>query len=47
MLLIQRFPFAQAAMAAVAEERGMRTDYTYQGSIWQVVSLARAATAGW
>jgi hypothetical protein len=30
----------------VAEGRGMRTDYTYRGRVWQVVGLARGATAG-
>ena len=34
-----------AAMVAVAEGRGMRTDFTYRGRVWQVVGLARAATA--
>ena len=33
-------------MVAVAEGRGMRTDYTYRGSVWQVVGLVRPATAG-
>ena len=39
------FTHPPAAMVAVAEGRGMRTDYTYRGRVWQVVGLARAATA--
>jgi 2-polyprenyl-3-methyl-5-hydroxy-6-metoxy-1,4-benzoquinol methylase len=39
------FAHPPAAMVAVAEERGMRTDYTYRGRVWQVVGLARTATA--
>ena len=37
------FAHPPAAMVAVAEGRGMRTDYTYRGSVWQVVGLARVA----
>jgi magnesium-protoporphyrin O-methyltransferase len=37
------FAHPPAAMVAVAESRGMRTDYTYRGSVWQVVGLARVA----
>jgi hypothetical protein len=37
------FAHSPAAMVAVAEGRGMRTDYTYRGPVWQVVGLARAA----
>jgi len=40
------FAHPPAAMVAVAQERGTRTDYTYQGPVWQVVGLARAAAAG-
>jgi hypothetical protein len=40
------FAHPPAAMVAVAERRGMRTDYTYRGSVWQVVGLAREAIAG-
>ncbi|HLM20083.1 MAG TPA: methyltransferase domain-containing protein [Propionibacteriaceae bacterium] len=40
------FAHPPAAMVAVAEGRGMRTDYTYRGPVWQVVGLARAAIAG-
>ena len=40
------FDHPPAAMVAVAEGRGMRTDYTYRGPIWQIVGLARAAAAG-
>src|SRR5215213_1123008 len=39
------FAHPPAAMVAVAEGRGMRADYTYRGRVWQVVGLARAATA--
>jgi 2-polyprenyl-3-methyl-5-hydroxy-6-metoxy-1,4-benzoquinol methylase len=39
------FAHPPAAMVAVAEGRGMRTDYTYRGSVWQIVGLARAASA--
>jgi 2-polyprenyl-3-methyl-5-hydroxy-6-metoxy-1,4-benzoquinol methylase len=40
------FAHSPAAMVAVAEGRGMHTDYTYRGPAWQVVGLARAATPG-
>ena len=40
------FDHPPAAMVGVVEGRGMRTDYTYRGPVWQVVGLARAATAG-
>jgi len=40
------FAHPPAAMVAVAEGRGMRTDYTYRGPVWQIVGLAREATAG-
>ena len=40
------FAHPPAAMVAVAEGRGMRTDYTYRGPVWQMVGLARAAIAG-
>jgi 2-polyprenyl-3-methyl-5-hydroxy-6-metoxy-1,4-benzoquinol methylase len=40
------FTHPPAAMVAVAEGRGMRADYAYRGPVWQVVGLARAATAG-
>jgi 2-polyprenyl-3-methyl-5-hydroxy-6-metoxy-1,4-benzoquinol methylase len=39
------FAHPPAAMVAVVEGRGMRTDYTYRGPVWQVVGLARATTA--
>jgi len=39
------FTHPPAAMVAVAEGRGMRTDYTHRGPIWQVAGLARSATA--
>jgi hypothetical protein len=39
----QIFAHRPAAMVAVAEERGVRTDYTYRGPVWQVVGLARAS----
>ena len=35
------FAHPPAAMVAVAEGRGMRTDYTHRGPVWQVVGLAR------
>jgi hypothetical protein len=41
----QTFAHPPAALIAVAEGRGMRTDYTYRGPVWQIVGLARAATA--
>ena len=40
------FAHPPAAMVAVAEGRGMHTEYTYRGPVWQVVGLARATTAG-
>ena len=40
------FTHPPAAMVAVAEGRGMRTDYAYRGPVWQVVGLAREAMAG-
>jgi methyltransferase family protein len=40
------FAHPPAAMVAVAEGRGMHTEYTYRGPVWQVVGLARAAIAG-
>jgi magnesium-protoporphyrin O-methyltransferase len=40
------FTHPPAAMVAVAEGRGMRTEYTYRGPVWQVVGLARGAVAG-
>jgi hypothetical protein len=40
------FAHPPAAMVAVAEARGMHTDYTYPGPVWQIVGLARAATVG-
>jgi hypothetical protein len=39
------FAHPPAALVAVAEGRGMRTDYTYRGPVWQIVGLARVATA--
>src|SRR5215211_7710756 len=39
------FAHPPAAMVAVAEGRGMRTDYTYRGPVRQIVGLAREATA--
>ena len=42
----RRFSHRPAAMVAVAEKRGMRTDYAYRGPVWQVVGLARVVTAG-
>jgi 2-polyprenyl-3-methyl-5-hydroxy-6-metoxy-1,4-benzoquinol methylase len=39
----QIFAHPPAALVAVAEGRGMRTDYTYRGPVWQVVGLARAS----
>jgi magnesium-protoporphyrin O-methyltransferase len=39
------FAHPPAALIAVAEGRDMHTDYTYRGPVWQVVGLARAATA--
>jgi hypothetical protein len=40
------FAHPPAAMVAVAEGRGMHTEYSYRGPVWQVVGLARATTAG-
>jgi 2-polyprenyl-3-methyl-5-hydroxy-6-metoxy-1,4-benzoquinol methylase len=40
------FAHPPAAMVAVAEGRGMHTEYSYRGPVWQVVGLARAAPAG-
>jgi magnesium-protoporphyrin O-methyltransferase len=40
------FAHPPAAMVAVAEGRGLHTEYTHRGPVWQVVGLARAATAG-
>jgi len=40
------FAHPPAAMVAVAEVRGMHTEYSYRGPVWQVVGLARATTAG-
>ena len=42
----QTFAHPPAAMVAVAEGRGMHTDYTYHGPVWRVVGLARVTTAG-
>jgi hypothetical protein len=39
------FAHPPAAMVAVAEGRGMRTDYAHRGPVWHIVGLARAATA--
>jgi 2-polyprenyl-3-methyl-5-hydroxy-6-metoxy-1,4-benzoquinol methylase len=39
------FAHPPAAMVAVAVGRGMRTDYTHRGPVWQIVGLARSATA--
>ena len=39
------FAHPPAAMVAVAVGRGMRTDYTHLGPVWQIVGLARSATA--
>ena len=38
------FAHPPAAMVAVAEGRGMHTEYSYRGPVWQVVGLARATT---
>jgi hypothetical protein len=40
------FAHSPAAMVAVAEGRGLHTEYSYRGPVWQVVGLARAAPAG-
>ena len=37
------FTHPPAAMVAVAEARGMRSEYTHHGRVWQVVGLTRAA----
>jgi hypothetical protein len=39
------FAHPPAALVAVAEGRGMRTDYTHRGPVWRVVGLARTAPA--
>jgi hypothetical protein len=39
------FAHPPAALVAIAEGRGMRTDYTHRGPVWQIVGLARAAPA--
>jgi hypothetical protein len=39
------FTHPPAAMVAVAEERGMRAEYTHRGRVWQVVGLARTTPA--
>jgi magnesium-protoporphyrin O-methyltransferase len=39
------FAHPPAALVAVAEGRGMRTDYTHRGPVWRVVGLARGAAA--
>jgi 2-polyprenyl-3-methyl-5-hydroxy-6-metoxy-1,4-benzoquinol methylase len=39
----QIFAHPPAAMVAVAEGRGMRTDYTHRGPVWQIVGLTRAS----
>jgi 2-polyprenyl-3-methyl-5-hydroxy-6-metoxy-1,4-benzoquinol methylase len=39
------FAHPPAAMVAVAEGRGLHTEYSYRGPVWQVVGLARAAPA--
>ena len=41
----QTFAHPPTAMVHVAEGRGMRTEYTHRGPVWQVVGLARTATA--
>ena len=41
----QTFAHPPAALVAVAERSGMHSEYTHRGPIWQVVGLARAATA--
>ena len=35
------FAHPPTAMVAVAEGRGMHTDYTYHGPVWRVVGFAR------
>jgi 2-polyprenyl-3-methyl-5-hydroxy-6-metoxy-1,4-benzoquinol methylase len=40
------FAHPPAAMVAVADGRGLHTEYSYRGPVWQVVGLARATTAG-
>jgi 2-polyprenyl-3-methyl-5-hydroxy-6-metoxy-1,4-benzoquinol methylase len=39
------FAHPPAALLAVPEGRGMRTDYTHRGPVWQIVGLERVATA--
>jgi 2-polyprenyl-3-methyl-5-hydroxy-6-metoxy-1,4-benzoquinol methylase len=39
------FAHPPAALIATAEARGMRTDYTHRGPVWQIVGLARVAPA--
>jgi 2-polyprenyl-3-methyl-5-hydroxy-6-metoxy-1,4-benzoquinol methylase len=41
----QMFAHPPVALVAIAEGRGMRTDYTHRGPVWQIVGLGRAATA--
>jgi 2-polyprenyl-3-methyl-5-hydroxy-6-metoxy-1,4-benzoquinol methylase len=41
----QLFAHPPAALVAIAEGRGMRTDYTHRGPFWQIVGLTRAAPA--
>jgi 2-polyprenyl-3-methyl-5-hydroxy-6-metoxy-1,4-benzoquinol methylase len=38
------FAHPPAALVAVPEGRGMRTDYIHRGPVWQIVGFARAAT---
>jgi len=40
------FAHPPAAMVAVAEGRGMHTEYTHRGPVWQIVGFTRAAAAG-
>jgi magnesium-protoporphyrin O-methyltransferase len=39
------FAHPPAALVAAAEGRGMRTDFTHRGLVWQIVGLARTGTA--
>jgi 2-polyprenyl-3-methyl-5-hydroxy-6-metoxy-1,4-benzoquinol methylase len=41
----QTFAHPPAAMVAVAEGRGMHTDYTHHGPVWPVVGLTRDGAA--
>jgi hypothetical protein len=41
----QMFAHPRWLLVAIAEGRGMRTDYTHRGPVWQIVGLGRAATA--